>query len=185
MLRREYAKLQRRCLVRHPQVSYYTGELMFSRFVFAAAVLAAAPAAAHDHEGAESQPSSQPSSQPASQPSASNAPTEAEPVEIETAELEALVASGAVTVCDANNASVRERVGVIPGAVLLSDYEFPEGEVAMTADPVVFYCYNQQCGASHMAAWWALEAGFEDARVYKPGIVGWIEAGNEVAAYTP
>ena len=165
---------------------------MFQRVLFAAALLLAAPALADHHEEAAEVPASQPASQPADAEAPEGEPTEdaepvdeVEPAEIDTTALLELMEAGDVTICDVNNDSVRERVGVIPGALLLSDYEFPLEEVEATDNPVVFYCYNPRCGASHMAANWAMEHGFADARVYKPGIIGWVDDGQEVATFSP
>ena len=64
------------------------------------------------------------------------------------------IASGACRAVDANDNHLRKDIGVIPGAVLLTDYEafslkeLPEDKTT----PLVFYCANEQCDASHIAA---------------------------------
>jgi rhodanese-related sulfurtransferase len=48
------------------------------------------------------------------------------------------------------------------------------------ARALVFYCANEQCGASHTAAEKARLAGYRDVRVLPAGIFGWIDAGKTV-----
>ena len=43
---------------------------------------------------------------------------------------------------------------------------------------VVFYCANEQCGASHKAAARAVLAGWSDVAVMPAGIAGWKNAGK-------
>lgn len=86
-------------------------------------------------------------------------------------------------VLDANNEQARAEAGVVPGAVKLSSYN----QYALTELPtdkattLVFYCYNNYCQASHMAAARALQAGYKDVRIMKAGIVGW-NAANKKAS---
>jgi rhodanese-related sulfurtransferase len=97
-------------------------------------------------------------------------------------ELDALLAKGACTPVDANGPQTRQNKGVIPGAIRLTDYEtFAATELpADKARPLVFYCANEQCGASHTAAERALASGHEDVRVLSAGILGWTSAGKPV-----
>lgn len=91
-------------------------------------------------------------------------------------------ARSGLVVCDANNAETRRKLGVIPGAVLLSDYrqyapdELPDDR----ARTIVFYCHSAMCGAAAEAARVALAAGYRDVRVLEPGIRGWLAAGQPV-----
>ncbi len=103
-------------------------------------------------------------------------------VEVSVAELDAMIAKGACTPVDANGDVTRKKRGVIPGAVRLSDYEtYAASELpADKARALVFYCANEQCGASHTAAEKALLAGYRDVRVLPAGIFGWIDAGKTV-----
>jgi rhodanese-related sulfurtransferase len=87
-------------------------------------------------------------------------------------ELAALVASGQCRAVDANGETTRKRMGVIPGATLLTDY----------ATKLVFYCSNEHCGASHVAAGKARAAGYRDVAVLPAGIAGWRGAGKPVAS---
>ncbi|MEK7692483.1 MAG: hypothetical protein AAB425_15820, partial [Bdellovibrionota bacterium] len=56
---------------------------------------------------------------------------------------------------DANVESTRENVGLIPGAKLLSSSKSYDLATTLPSDkkaPLVFYCANTQCTASHTAA---------------------------------
>lgn len=45
---------------------------------------------------------------------------------------------------------------------------------------LVFYCANEHCTASHVAADTAIDLGFTDVSVMGAGIQGWIDAGKPV-----
>ena len=83
---------------------------------------------------------------------------------------------------DANGKSTRESQGVIPGAVLLTSstgYDVKELP-ADKANSLVFYCANEQCDASHIAARRAKKAGWTRVSVLSAGILGWAKAGRDV-----
>ncbi len=103
--------------------------------------------------------------------------------ELSIDELAQQLAADAAQPVDANGAPTRKRIGTIPGAVLLSDYElFSLSELpADLARPLVFYCANEHCGASHEAAKRARFAGHTDVKVLPAGIAGWAKAGKPVA----
>jgi rhodanese-related sulfurtransferase len=85
-------------------------------------------------------------------------------------------------VLDANGKSTRDKMGVIPTAVLLpsaSEYDLALLP-ADKATPVVFYCANEKCTASHTAAKRAMTAGWSDVAVLGAGIKGWVDAGKAV-----
>lgn len=85
------------------------------------------------------------------------------------------------TVYDANGQETRQKMGVIPGAKLLTSavkYDPAKELPAAKSDKVVFYCASEMCGASHQAAKRALEAGYTDVAVLPQGIKGWKEAGQ-------
>ncbi|HEX2677535.1 MAG TPA: rhodanese-like domain-containing protein [Polyangiales bacterium] len=83
-------------------------------------------------------------------------------------------------IIDANGDKTRKEMGVIPTAVMLSDHE----KYSMIELPpnktqkLVFYCGSLQCGASHVAAERAIEAGYSDVAVLPDGIKGWKQAGQ-------
>jgi rhodanese-related sulfurtransferase len=97
-------------------------------------------------------------------------------------ELASLLANEGCAVVDANGDSTRKQMGIIPGARLLSDYEsYAVSELPAAKDTkLVFYCANEQCGASHAAAEKALLAGYRDVNVFPGGILGWKRAGKPV-----
>ena len=97
-------------------------------------------------------------------------------------ELDKLLAAKACQPVDANGVATRKKLGVIPGAVLLSDSElFNASELpADKSKPLVFYCANTHCGASHEAAGKAMTAGYTNVKVLPDGIAGWVKAGKQV-----
>lgn len=98
--------------------------------------------------------------------------------EIGVDELERQLADGACVPVDANGPPTRKKLGVIPGAVLLSDYEaFALSELpADKTKRLIFYCANEYCDASHEAAKRARVAGYSDVKVLPAGIAGWVKA---------
>src|SRR5690606_38217073 len=94
---------------------------------------------------------------------------------------QALAADECVPV-DANGDRTRKKLGVVPGAVLLTDSEtFSIKELPTDkARPLVFYCANKQCGASEEAAKKAFIAGYTNVKVMEEGIAGWVAAGKKV-----
>jgi len=88
------------------------------------------------------------------------------------------------TVVDANGPETRQKYGVVPGAVLLSDHrsyaltELPSDK----KQPLVFYCGGTQCRASDAAASRAQSAGYASVSVMREGITGWVRAGQAVAS---
>src|SRR5690606_15008326 len=98
------------------------------------------------------------------------------------AELDQLLANQGAVPVDANGDPLRKKMGVIPGAVLLTDYEtfLPSELPADKSRPLVFYCANTHCGASHEAADKARIAGYTDVKVLPDGIAGWVQAGKQV-----
>jgi len=92
--------------------------------------------------------------------------------------------AGKATVYDANTADTRQQMGIIPGAKLLTSAVKYEPSKELPSDKsgqVVFYCYNEACGASHMAAKRASEAGYTNVAVLPAGIKGWKDAGQPTA----
>jgi len=88
----------------------------------------------------------------------------------------------AALMVDANGASTRDKYGIIPGALLLTGYEYDVAELpSEKGSSLVFYCASSMCSAAPSAARKAVEAGYTDVHVLPQGIQGWIEAGNDVA----
>jgi rhodanese-related sulfurtransferase len=85
-----------------------------------------------------------------------------------------------VVAVDANGAETREKYGVVPGALLLTDHR----SYALTELPadksssLVFYCGGTQCRASDAAATRAAAAGYASVSVMRDGIRGWVDAGQ-------
>ena len=89
---------------------------------------------------------------------------------------------GAVAIFDANAKETRVTVGIIPTAVLLTSASTYDLAVlpADKASPLVFYCSNEKCTASHTAAKRAAAAGHTNVAVLGAGIKGWVAAGKAV-----
>jgi len=112
--------------------------------------------------------------------------------DLQTASVEKLaswqVQGADLTLCDANSSDTREREGVIPGAVLLSNYRDYDPVAELPGDKgakLVFYCHSEYCGAAGDAARKAIAAGYRDVWVMAPGIQGWKQAGKPVGKATP
>ena len=100
--------------------------------------------------------------------------------EMEVQALSGLVGNKAVvTIYDANSPEARTKEGIIPGAKMLSDVKsYPLTELPQDkSEKLVFYCYNEQCPASHKAAEKAIIAGHSDVHILPAGIMGWKKAG--------
>jgi rhodanese-related sulfurtransferase len=97
-------------------------------------------------------------------------------------EVDQKLASGECVPVDANGEGTRKKMGIVPGAVLLTDSEtFTVSELpADKSKTLVFYCANTRCGASHTAAEKALTAGYKNVKVMPDGIAGWVKAGKKV-----
>ena len=85
---------------------------------------------------------------------------------------------------DANGEATRKHMGVVPGAVLLTDSEtYQLSELPKDkGTPLVFYCANTECSASHQAAEKAVTAGYQHVEVMNDGIAGWVKAGKATQA---
>lgn len=87
-----------------------------------------------------------------------------------------------VAILDVNPESVRHKHGVITGAIKLSGYNsFAVSELPSEKNTqLIFYCYDQSCGASTQAANRALDFGYTNVSVFKEGIFGWNQADKSV-----
>ncbi len=90
-------------------------------------------------------------------------------------------------VVDANEANYRAKNGIIPGAVLLSSAtEYAVKELPADKDTqLVFYCANNMCTASHMAARRAMLNGYSKVAVLDVGLAGWKKAGQKTVVVKP
>ena len=108
------------------------------------------------------------------------AASKASPKTVELAQLAKWVEGKTASVFDANYRKVFEE-GHIPGAVHVA-YDKVTASVLPKdqASNVVFYCKNEQCGASTKAAQAAIDLGWSNVFVYKAGIDGWVKSGKPV-----
>jgi len=112
--------------------------------------------------------------------SAEQAPVTVATVSVD--ELDHMLASQDCQAVDANGDSTRRQMGVIPGAVLLTDMDSIGNLPADKARSLVFYCANTSCGASHYAAEKAIAAGYTRVKVLPDGIAGWVKAGKKTTS---
>lgn len=84
------------------------------------------------------------------------------------------------TLVDANGSDTRRDMGVVPGALLLSDsHDYALSELPpVKSSKLVFYCGGEMCRASDAAAARAAKAGYTDVNVMRAGIRGWKGAGQ-------
>ncbi len=83
---------------------------------------------------------------------------------------------------DANSSDTREKLGVIPGAIMLTSYSEFDATKELPKDKrknLVFYCSNEMCSASKVAAGRAMEAGYSNVAVLPVGVKGWKAAGQK------
>lgn len=87
---------------------------------------------------------------------------------------------------DANGAETRQKYGVVPGAVLLTNHkEYPLSELPPDkSKALVFYCGGTACRASDTAAERAAGAGYTNVNVMREGIKGWASAGQKTVPQT-
>jgi rhodanese-related sulfurtransferase len=97
-------------------------------------------------------------------------------------ELDHMLATGNCQAVDANGDPTRRQMGVIPGAVLLTDMDSLDKLPADKATSLVFYCANPACGASEYAAAKAMTAGYTHVKVLPEGIAGWVKAGKKTSS---
>ena len=101
--------------------------------------------------------------------------------EMTPAEVSALMARDrSALIVDVNPRGVYDEAH-IAGAVWMSssDVDFDELPDDRSA-AIVFYCYNEMCGASHQAASATVERGWTNVARMPAGIVGWKAAGLSV-----
>jgi len=97
-------------------------------------------------------------------------------------DLEALIASGTVTVVDTLPQSYYDQQH-LPGAVNLVEADVAEKAATVLPDraaTIVTYCSNAACGNSQAVANRLQKLGYTDVRKYRDGIQDWVEAGLTV-----
>jgi rhodanese-related sulfurtransferase len=93
-----------------------------------------------------------------------------------------------ITLCDANSEDTRSKFGVLPNAILLSNYRDYDTASELPADTnrrLIFYCYNPMCSSAAEAARKAIGAGHTQVSVMSDGIKGWVGAGKPVTKAAP
>jgi rhodanese-related sulfurtransferase len=112
--------------------------------------------------------------------SGAQAPAEVATVSVD--ELDQMLATSDCQAVDANGDATRKRMGVIPGAVLLTSMDSLDQLPPDKSKNLVFYCANTACGASHYAAEKAMTAGYTHVKVLPDGIAGWVKAGKKTSS---
>ena len=96
------------------------------------------------------------------------------------AQLHAMRATRRVYVFDANPRDIFDKHHV-PGAVHVEYDQVTASQLPTDqSEPVVFYCMNERCGASPVAARRATELGWRNAYLMPAGIQGWLASGLQV-----
>jgi rhodanese-related sulfurtransferase len=118
------------------------------------------------------------------QPAASEAaPGKAATIaQITVDDLDRMLAKSDCVAVDANEKTTRQRMGVIPGAVILRDGDLADQLPRDKAEHLVFYCANEACRASEEAAEQAVIAGYTHVQVMPAGIAGWVRAGKKTSS---
>ena len=111
---------------------------------------------------------------------AASRPAKIAPVSVD--ELDRRLAHSDCVAVDANENTTRQRMGVIPGAVILRDGHLADQLPRDKAEHLVFYCANEACRASEEAAAQAVIAGYTHVQVMPAGIAGWVRAGKKTSS---
>jgi len=139
--------------------------IRIAKISLAAAVCATLAVACHTSSSSSAEPA---------------APAEEKKIaEVTVSDVEHFVKDKSATILDANDADTRKEYGVVPGAVLLANKEYPISALpAAKTEKLVFYCGGTQCRSSDKAAARAASAGYSDVSVMRAGIRGWKDAGQ-------
>ncbi|HSR95773.1 MAG TPA: rhodanese-like domain-containing protein [Kofleriaceae bacterium] len=111
---------------------------------------------------------------------AANKAAKIAPVSVD--QLDHMLAKNDCVAVDANENMTRQRMGVIPGAVILRDGDLADQLPRDKAEHLVFYCANEACRASEEAAEQAVIAGYTHVQVMPAGIAGWVRAGKKTSS---
>lgn len=115
-------------------------------------------------------------------PEAAPPSVEAKIAELTVDQVDQLIADHACVPVDANGDPLRRKMGTLPGAVLLTDFDKLDNLPRDKATQLVFYCANTMCSASHLAADQARAAGYARVAVMPAGIAGWVKAGKQTSS---
>ncbi len=104
--------------------------------------------------------------------------------EIDMDTLKALMDGRMVVLLDARAAKMYHS-GHIPGArnLPLGDQSaiYPDlNEILNSGNTIVTYCIDSECLDSSFLAQWLMARGHSDVMVFRPGMKGWLDAGNPV-----
>jgi rhodanese-related sulfurtransferase len=101
-------------------------------------------------------------------------------------EVARFVEEKSAVIYDANGEETRQKYGVVPGAVLLTNHkDYALSELPPEkSKPLVFYCGGTACRASDKAAERATGAGYTNVNVMREGIKGWASAGQKTVPQT-
>ncbi len=97
-------------------------------------------------------------------------------------EVDHMLATHSCQPVDANGTPTRKRMGVLPSAILLTDYDNLDKLPADKTANLVFYCVNEGCTSSHDAAAKAIATGYQHVEVMPAGIAGWVKAGKQTSS---
>lgn len=99
---------------------------------------------------------------------------------ISTEELKESLANASVTVIDCNSEEVFNKNHIVSARWM--DLDNPQKDILPTdpLSPLVFYCKNEHCTASHEGAHIAQKMGYKNVAIYSPGIDGWMAANGSV-----
>ena len=102
-------------------------------------------------------------------------------VELTPAAVAELIAhKPAPTIVDVNPREIYDE-GHLPSAIWMSSIELRLNALPQDRDAkVIFYCYNELCGASHQAASAAVAKGWRNVARMPAGIRGWHAAGLDL-----
>ncbi len=109
-------------------------------------------------------------------------------LELDIEAVSGLVTGGKAQVVDANSDETRAKMGVVPGARLLTNYKSYDVAKELPAakdSKLIFYCGGTSCRAADGAAVKAKGAGYKDVAVMRAGISGWKKAGKPVTPFKP
>jgi len=104
---------------------------------------------------------------------------------ISTEDLSKGIQSKALFVVDCNSPDLYQQKHIPTAAHMNSSEPDPKVLPKDKNTPLVFYCKNPHCMASHDGARFAQKQGYPNVRVYPLGIDGWEQAGMTLESAKP